>query len=103
MATSPIQTRSSGAAIYKRRRPERTVLHKTVRDNLETYLAAAGRDDDFTGGVPFHVEGTFRDYLKCGIPAHGFARAYCAGCGHDFLIAFSCKGRDPYRPGTIDG
>ena len=26
--------------------------------------------------------------------AHGFARAYCAACRHDFLIAFSCKGRD---------
>ncbi|MGH8473881.1 MAG: transposase zinc-binding domain-containing protein, partial [Gammaproteobacteria bacterium] len=25
--------------------------------------------------------------------AHGFARARCGGCGHDFLIAYSCKGR----------
>jgi len=25
--------------------------------------------------------------------ANGFARARCAGCGHDFLIAFSGKGR----------
>ena len=24
---------------------------------------------------------------------YGFARAYCEECGHDFLIAFSCKGR----------
>jgi DNA-directed RNA polymerase subunit RPC12/RpoP len=24
---------------------------------------------------------------------HGFARARCADCGHDFLIAFSCKAR----------
>lgn len=28
-----------------------------------------------------------------GILAHGFARARCDECGHDFLIAFSCKGR----------
>ena len=34
-----------------------------------------------------------RQYLTCGILAHGFARARCAHCGHDFLIAFSCKGR----------
>ena len=34
-----------------------------------------------------------RCYLECGILAHGFARARCAQCGHDFLIAFSCKGR----------
>jgi hypothetical protein len=25
--------------------------------------------------------------------AHGFARARCPDCGHDFLVAFSCKGR----------
>ena len=28
-----------------------------------------------------------------GILAHGFARARCADCGHDFLIAYSCKCR----------
>jgi hypothetical protein len=94
VAPSPLQTRRSGAAIYKRRRPEGTVLHKIVRDNLETYLARAGRDDGFTGGVPFYVEGALRDYLKCGILAHGFARVHCAACRHDFLVAFSCKGRD---------
>ena len=27
------------------------------------------------------------------ILAHGFARARCADCGHDFLIAYSCKCR----------
>jgi len=30
---------------------------------------------------------------KCGILAHGFARARCGECGHDYLIAYSCKGR----------
>ena len=30
---------------------------------------------------------------QCGILAHGFARAFCDECQHDFLIAFSCKGR----------
>ncbi|MFM8380098.1 MAG: transposase [Planctomycetia bacterium] len=32
-------------------------------------------------------------YLRCGILCHGFARARCLGCGHAFLIAFSCKRR----------
>ena len=44
-------------------------------------------------GVPAHVEKELRSYLKCGILAHGFARARCSGCGYDFLVAFSCKGR----------
>ncbi|MCC7328002.1 MAG: transposase zinc-binding domain-containing protein, partial [Burkholderiales bacterium] len=39
------------------------------------------------------MEREFRRYLDCGILAHGFARARCGNCGHDFLIAFSCKGR----------
>ena len=36
----------------------------------------------------------FRKYLECGIFAHGFARARCADCAHDYFVAFSCKGRD---------
>ncbi|URD45712.1 transposase zinc-binding domain-containing protein (plasmid) [Pseudomonas sp. BYT-5] len=35
----------------------------------------------------------FAKYLECGIFAHGFARARCGDCGHDYFVAFSCKGR----------
>jgi hypothetical protein len=85
---------STGPAVYRPRRPAATLLHRTVREHLETYLATAGHDEDLASNVPFHVQNAFREYLRCGILAHGFARAYCSGCGHDFLIAFSCKGRD---------
>jgi hypothetical protein len=40
-----------------------------------------------------YVRKAFAKYLECGIFAHGFARARCDDCGHDFLVAFSCKGR----------
>ena len=30
---------------------------------------------------------------ECGIFAHGFARAWCNDCGHDYFVAYSCKGR----------
>ncbi len=33
------------------------------------------------------------DRLTTGIFAHGFARARCDDCGHNYLVAFSCKGR----------
>lgn len=49
--------------------------------------------DESGRSAPAHVEREFRRYLECGILAHGFARARCADCGHDYLIAFSCKGR----------
>jgi hypothetical protein len=31
--------------------------------------------------------------LECGILAHGFLRLRCGECGHDKLLAFSCKRR----------
>lgn len=75
--------------IYQSRRPEKTVLYKTLQENLETWV-----DQTFQSGgsVPTHIEKDFRHYLECGILSYGFARARCE-CGHEFLVAFSCKGR----------
>jgi len=33
------------------------------------------------------VEKAFRKYLECGIFAHGFARAWCDDCAHDYPVA----------------
>ncbi len=38
-------------------------------------------------------ERTIERFLQCGDPHHGFARIYCDACGHDYLLAFSCKTR----------
>jgi hypothetical protein len=69
------------------------VLYRCVQQHLETWLARCrdGHDDEWS--VPEYVEREFRRYLECGILAHGFARTRCGQCGHDFLVAFSCKGR----------
>ena len=64
-----------------------------VQHHLETFLAQAAEADPKGDGVPAWVERDFRAYLRCGILAHGFARARCAGCGYDFLVAFSCRSR----------
>jgi predicted aconitase len=56
-------------------------------------LAQAAEADPLGNGVPWWVEKDFRAYLRCGILAHGFARARCEDCGHERLIPFSCKGR----------
>jgi hypothetical protein len=79
-------------ALYRRRQPERTVLYRTVQTHLASWLDLCGGAPQ-GGSVPAHVEREFRRYLECGILAHGFARARCGECGHDFLIAYSCKGR----------
>jgi len=32
-------------------------------------------------------------YLDCGFLHNGFARVRCKDCGHEYLVAFSCKRR----------
>ncbi len=81
------------AARYRPRRPSQSVLYRYVQEHLETWLVQCRDGHDDAGPVPAYVEREFRRYLECGIPAHGFARARCGQCGHDFLIAFSCRGR----------
>nr|WP_232222238.1 transposase zinc-binding domain-containing protein [Thioalkalivibrio paradoxus] len=63
-----------------------------MQNHLETFLSRS-RDEWWEARVPPHAERELRHFLECGILAHGFARARCDACGHDFLIAFSCKGR----------
>jgi hypothetical protein len=77
---------------YRRREPERTLLHAAVRDGLEPFLAAA-RQHGSGKGLPIHVERALRGYLDCGVLAKGFARVRCPDCGFERLVAFSCKAR----------
>jgi len=43
--------------------------------------------------LPAFVEQEFRDFLTCGVLAHGFARLRCGECAFERLVPFSCKGR----------
>jgi hypothetical protein len=63
--------------IYRRRRPERTVLYQAVQENIETYFSQARWEDPLGKGVPAYVEHDLRQYLTCGLLAHGFSRAFC--------------------------
>jgi hypothetical protein len=45
------------------------------------------------GSISPHAERELRAYLQCALLAYGFARARCGECAHDFLLAFSWKGR----------
>jgi hypothetical protein len=72
------------------------VLYHVVQEHLETDLARAREGYLDADPMPGFVEREFRRYLAGGVWAHGFARARCAECGHDLLIAFSCKGRGVY-------
>ena len=79
------------APAYRPRRPQDTLLHRVVREHLETFLEHAR--ESYDAPLPKYVRDDLRGYLRCGIFEHGFTRARCEACKHDLLIAFSCKAR----------
>ena len=81
-----------GVATYQPRDAQGSILHRVVRENLETFLReAADRTDG--GGLPRFVEREFREFLTCGALGRGFARVRCENCAFERLVPFSCKRR----------
>ena len=77
-------------AEYERHEPEKALLHQVVREQLEGFLARSSLREQPT---PRFIEQELRAFLRCGVLAHGFLRLHCDACGHDRLLAFSCKRR----------
>ena len=93
-----VYERTAGAAGrplagYRRRTPERTVLHELVAQHAQTMLAELRDADPEGGGLPRYVERELAAYLKCGVLAHGFCRVRCQTCRDEIVVAFSCKSR----------
>ena len=78
-------------AEYVPRHPHDTVLYGLVLQHLATFLEHTERT--YAAPLPKYVVDTFEDYLTCGDLSQGFVRCHCDGCGHDLLVAFSCKHR----------
>ena len=76
---------------YERQRPELTTLYRLVQQHAATFFAQA--EDAAGADLPQFVKDEFDAFLECGILAHGFLRLRCGDCGHDKLVAFSCKRR----------
>ena len=76
---------------YERHRPEQTTLYRLVQQHAATFFAQA--EDAAGADLPQFVKDEFDAFLECGILAHGFLRLHCGDCGHDKLLAFSCKRR----------
>lgn len=78
------------ANAYQARCADEELVYRIVAEELDGFLA----DAEARGHpLPSFVESTFRDFLTCGVPEHGFIRVHCDGCGHDRVVAFSCKRR----------
>jgi uncharacterized protein (DUF983 family) len=76
---------------HERHRPEQTTLYRLVQQHVASFIA---HTEASTGAaLPRFVKDEFDAFLECGILAHGFLRLRCGECGHDKLLAFSCKRR----------
>jgi hypothetical protein len=84
---STLSCQKKAQAIYRPRRPEKTVLFEAVKKHYKTWRK------NVENPVPQYIDKEFTNYLGCGILAKGFACARCEDCRQEFLIAFSCKGR----------
>ncbi len=80
------------AADYRPRDAEHAVLYRVIDEHLEAFLETVRRNADGSP-LPEFVEQEFRDFLTCGVLAHGFARLRCTDCAFERLVPFSCKGR----------
>ncbi len=64
------------------------------RVNFETFEVVY--DDRFERQYGFfrpYVKQVIYRYLDCGVLKNGFARVRCEDCGHEYLLAHSCKRR----------
>jgi hypothetical protein len=76
---------------YEYHRPEQTTLYRLVQQHAASFIA---HTEASTGAeLPRFVKDEFDAFLKCCILAQGLLRLSCGECGHDKLLAFSCKRR----------
>ena len=85
---------SSDVQIYRRRKPQETSLWKLLDYHFlefeECYENLFQQQYGFYRPVISHV---VRKYLECGDLREGFARIKCPDCHHEYILAFSCRGR----------
>jgi len=82
------------AEAYHPRRPQDSPLWNLLHSHFDEFIhaddARFAKDYGFFRPVVAEV---VHDYLECGDLTHGFARVRCPDCRHEFLLAFSCRGR----------
>lgn len=82
--------------IYRPRKPQDSQYYQCIEDNFEKFESRRGGNDRFPKKYGFlrpYVKQVIYRYLDCGILHNGFARVKCGECGHEYLLAFSCKRR----------
>lgn len=80
--------------VYRQRNPQNSPYYQCVEDHFETFeMVYEDRFERQYGFFRPYVKRVICRYLDCGILKNGFARVRCGDCGHEYLLAFSCKRR----------
>ncbi len=80
--------------VYRPRKPQDSAYYRCVEDCFETFEQVyQERFERKYGFFRTYVRQVIYRYLDCGILKNGFARVRCEDCGHEYLLAHSCKRR----------
>lgn len=85
---------SDTAEVYKQRKPGQSPLWRLFDEHVDEFEERY--DELFARGYGFYrpvVSHMVRRFLDCGDLQQGFARVRCPDCHHEYLLAFSCRGR----------
>ena len=83
--------------VYQPRNPKASAYYKCVENHFEELERMW--DGMYASRLGFwrtYVMTVIYKYLDCGDLHMGFARVRCDECGHEYLLAFSCKRRQFY-------
>ncbi|MFM8360669.1 MAG: transposase, partial [Verrucomicrobiota bacterium] len=79
---------------YRTRNPRKSPLWQCVQRHHATLVDVyPGTYEPRHGPWRPVISDVFEKFLHCGTLERGFARVRCDHCAHEYLLAFSCKGR----------
>ena len=80
--------------VYRARKPKSSPLWQCLSRHFDAFLDAYEEHyQPHYGFLRPVIPDVVRKFLDCGDLEHGFARVRCDHCQHEYLLAFSCKGR----------
>jgi hypothetical protein len=88
------QTATHNFDVYQPRNPKASAYYKCVENHFEDLERAW--DNMYASRYGFcrtYVMTVIYKYLDCGDLHMGFARVRCEKCGHEYILAYSCKRR----------
>ena len=79
---------------YRSRNPRKSPIWQCVQRHHATFVERYPGDyEPKFGPLRPVISEVFEKFLQCGTLERGFARVRCDHCAHEYLLAFSCKGR----------